>query len=170
MWDQRRPNLHHLIIAALVVAGSSPAHAQIDEAKKYWDVAKGQYTTLLDRAAKKQHGEASKSINDLRTSYDEIDKRLAKVGTQLHPKDRVWLGTRHQDLIGALGRLRTVSGVLQVKLKEIDKPFDAELARVKTEWDSFSKSVDQLWVDYGNHHRELIAILEAFRKDCPGCR
>jgi hypothetical protein len=154
----------------LALGITTPANAQIDEARKYWDVAKTHYTSILDRAAKKQHGEASKAINDLRVAYDEVDKRLAKAGTQLHAKDKAWVGSRPQELVAALGRLRTVTGIFQVKLKEIDKPFDSELGRLKQEWDAFGKSFDQLWLDYNNHHRELVAMLEAFRRDCPGCR
>ena len=158
------------ILALLAV--SDPAHAQLGRIRaEYWDKFKGTYYDAISRW-------------DSRTSRDEIVQVLGpwrdmiergiypgveRMGEQLHEKDRQWLGSRRSELTSKVHNLRNYLGQLEVQVKRVGESYDSQLRELKSAYKEFEDSYNEAWREHAVHYRELVSILEKFRRECPQC-
>ncbi|MBD2326164.1 hypothetical protein [Alkalinema sp. FACHB-956] len=158
--------------AAMLLAHVPASHAKLDESRKVnWENAKKLYPMLMDAVATQRLRDAYNLTGELRLNLDYVQEKLEATGQRLHEKDRNWAwAPKKNAVVENLKRTRVAIGILGSKLKDVGSSPDSEMNTVKSEWQTFVTSYDDLWAEYVNHGKELDAMVKAFYEDCPGCR
>jgi len=169
--DFFRPLAAMVIAGAALLAHSSPAQAQIDEARKgAFEKARDLIPQIVDAANSGKRSDADRMLDDFISNMNTVVDKLGRTGDRLHDEDKRWLGSTA--LTRAMTRLSVVKNhAVRVKqaLAKPDENPSSTLSDFKSAWGEFITPFDEVWKEYQARAKEIQDRYKRFQDDCRSC-